>query len=226
MPHTSETARLSGATTLPGNHQLLRLHLPQLSQRLAAGEQLSVEGVVLPLMRCHRTQQWGEVLSAAPLPWEQGSTLHCEVVGEPFQLPSAPITALLLAEGLGLAPITFLADTLRKERRHSLLVLLGFNNEIPFRPAPSRIMVGNLPAGVIATMPLFEDWQLPCRIAHADEPPGCFGGDVITLARHWLGRQRGAAPVLYCSGGPEMGEAAASLARELGLTRQAIVVES
>lgn len=218
------TSHLIASAPLPGNHQLLRLHLPQLSGSITPGQLISVEGIVLPVMRCNRQQQWLELLSSAPLPWEMNTALHCEVMGKPFELPATPVTALLVAEDVGLAPITFLAETLRKDRRHSLLVLLGFNNEIPFRPAPSRIMVNDLPPGVIATMPLFEDWHLPCRIAHADEPPGCFGGDVIELACYCLQQPREVVTTLYLSGSVGMVEAGTELAREFDLACQSVVV--
>lgn len=223
-PHHRETGRLTGSTALSGGYQLLRLHLPQLSHSAAAGQLLSVEGVALPVMRSNRQQQWLEVLSASPLPWDRDALLQCEVVGEPFELPDTPVTALLVAEDLGLAPITFLAETLRGEQRHSLLVLLGFTGGIPFRPAPSRIMVGDLPAGVIATMPLFEDWSIPCRIAHADELPGCFGGDVLELARHWLQHHSAGATEIYICGKTKKTETGICLGQEFGLGYQAIGV--
>ncbi len=221
----SETGTLLNCTSLPGNYQLLRLHLPQLSQTIAAGQQLRIESEYLPVMRGHPGQQWVELLSTSSHPWiAPQAALYCEVVGEPFQPPHAAASVLLIGEELGLAPITFLAETLKKERRHSLLVLLGFSGELPFRPAPSRIMVKELPAGVIATMPLLEDWLVAGRIAHADEPPGCFGGDVLTLARHWLQQTQLQPPFgmveIYISGKEEMVEAGASLAKAFNLKYQ------
>jgi dihydroorotate dehydrogenase electron transfer subunit len=221
--NATETGRLLGSTALPGGYQLLRLQLPQLSQTVAAGQQLRIGEILFPVMRHHSQQQWIEVLSTTSLPWAaQNSMLHCELVGEPFHLPG-PGTVLLIAEELGLAPITFLTETLKKEPRHSLLVLLGFKGAIPFRPAPSRIMINHLPSGVIATMPLLEDWSIPCRIAHVDEPPGCFGGTVLELARHWLRQQPGnMTESLYISGDREMVKAGISLAGEFNLGYQAI----
>ena len=222
---THETGRLLNSSVLPSGYQLLRLCLPQLSQTIAAGQQLQIEGCVLPVMRCNPAQQWMELLSDEQFAWAvPGTALYCQLSGDPFQLPHSPCTALLIAEDLGLAPITFLAETLKKERRHSLLALLGFSNAIPFRPAPSHIMISDLPAGVIATTPLLEDWSIPCRIAHADEPPGCFGGDVLELARYWLQQQRSTATHFYISGNREMTEAGISLAKEFNLEYQAVKI--
>ncbi|MDZ4262408.1 MAG: hypothetical protein U1B30_08775 [Pseudomonadota bacterium] len=221
----SETGTLLSSTPLPGNYHLLRLHLPQLSQTIAAGQQLRIEGNVLPVMRNHPAQQWIELLSSTLPSWvAPQATLHCAVAGEPFQPPHTAASVLLIGEALGLAPIIFLAERIKKERRHLLLVLLGFNGEIPFRPAPSRIMVDGLPAGVIATLPLLEDWSVAGRIAHTDEPPGCFGGDVVTLAHHWLQQSQSQpqfeAVKIYLSGNREMVEAGASLAEAFNLEYQ------
>ncbi len=221
----SETGTLLSSTPLPGNYHLLRLHLPQLSQTIAAGQQLRIEDKELPVMRSHPGQQCVELLSRSSHTWiAPQAIVHCELAGEPFQLPHTAASVLLIGEALGLAPIIFLAETLKKERRHLLLVLLGFNGEIPFRPAPSRIMVDGLPAGVIATLPLLEDWSVAGRIAHADEPPGCFGGDVVTLARYWLQQSQSQpqfeAIKIYLSGNREMVEAGANLAEALNLEYQ------
>jgi dihydroorotate dehydrogenase electron transfer subunit len=220
-----DTGKVLNSTALPGGYQLLRLHLPQLSQTIAAGQQLYIGETRLPVMRSNPMQKWIELLSDAAIAWATpGATLRCQLSGKPFTLPHISTTALLIAEDIGLAPITFLAETLKKEQRHSLLVLLDFNNTIPFRPAPSRIMIDGLPAGVIATMPLLEDWSIPCRIAHADEPPGCFGGEVLELARYWLQQPHNAATTIYISGDREMVEAGISLAKEFNLEYQAIEI--
>ncbi len=223
-PPEHEMGRVSNNTALPGGYSLLRLHLPHLSQTITSGQQLRIEGWVLPAMRCPHNQQWVELLARTPLPWSTGDTLQVEVVGKPFTLPNAPITALLIGDSLGLAAMTFLAEQLKQTRSHSLLVLLGFNDTLPFRPAPSRIMVDGLPAGVIATMPLLEDWSVPGRIAHIDEPPGCFGGDVLTLARHWLEQPQLGTVEIYISATQTTCEAGVRLAKQFNLRCQAAVV--
>ena len=134
-----EMGRVSTNTALPGGYSLLRLHLPHLSQVISSGQQLSIEGRVLPVMRCHQQQQWVELLAKAPLLWKAGDSHQVEAIGKPFTLPTTATTALLIGETLGLAPITFLAGQLKHARSHAPLVLLGFNDTLPFRPAPSRI---------------------------------------------------------------------------------------
>lgn len=220
----NQTATLLASAPLPGHYHLLRLQQPQLSQHVMAGHQLRIGATVLPVMRLHPQQGWIELLAKSPQPWRQGEILDVELVGEPFIPPTSPATTLLIGEDLGLAPITLLAEILKKERHHSLLVLLGFTHELPFRPIPSRIMVSGLPPGVIATLPLLEDWLVPGRIAHAAEPPGCFGGDLLTLARHWLKQPDLGAVDIYISGKQEACEAGISLAKELNLGYQTVTI--
>jgi dihydroorotate dehydrogenase electron transfer subunit len=66
------------------------------------------------------------------------------------------------------------------------LVLLGSDTLFPFRPRPSVIVVPGIPAGVIACMPLLEEWGIASRLASTADLPGCFEGTVTDLADAWL----------------------------------------
>jgi dihydroorotate dehydrogenase electron transfer subunit len=66
------------------------------------------------------------------------------------------------------------------------LVLLESAVPFFFRPRPSRLLVPAMPAGVIATLPLLEDWGIPCRLASTLEVPGCYEGSALELASAWL----------------------------------------
>ncbi|MEW6764395.1 MAG: hypothetical protein AB1344_01240 [Pseudomonadota bacterium] len=91
--------------------------------------------------------------------------------------PVEPIESdlLILAEGLGLAPLIHLCEQLRGGPE-SLLATYETTHSLPFRPRPSRFMVGGLPVGVIAAIPLLEDWAIPSRLACPEGMPGCFEG--------------------------------------------------
>jgi dihydroorotate dehydrogenase electron transfer subunit len=85
-----------------------------------------------------------------------------------------------------------------------------------------------LPPGVIAAMPLLDDWGVPNRLASLQGYPGCFQGYVTDLARHWLGaldeRARAEVEVFACGPHPML-EAVAALARELDLPCQVSLEE-
>lgn len=66
------------------------------------------------------------------------------------------------------------------------LVLLGSDTPFPFRPRPSVIVVPGIPTGVIACMPLLEEWGIASRLANTADLPGCFEGSVTDLADAWL----------------------------------------
>ncbi len=135
--------------------------------------------------------------------------------GESFDLDAATARALLLADENGLFPIVALARTLRgRQPRVKPLALFQLTPPLPFRPQPSRIMIPGLPVGVIAALPLLEDWGVPSRIACPDGgQPGCFEGTATSLARGWLDVSRGVADVtLFACGGAALLEAARMLA--------------
>lgn len=68
------------------------------------------------------------------------------------------------------------------------LVLLGSTGlPFPFRPRPSVIVVPGIPTGIIACMPLIEEWGIASRLASTLDLPGCFEGSAAALADAWLG---------------------------------------
>src|SRR5579859_3685046 len=91
---------------------------------------------------------------------------------------------LVIGEGAGIGPAIHFAERNRAKR---LLVLLGSETPFPFRPRPSVIVVPGIPAGVIACMPLLEEWGIASRLASTLDLPGCFDGSVTALAEAWLG---------------------------------------
>ena len=127
----------------------------------------------------------------------------------------------MIGEGVGIGPTLFLAEQMRGERvapaaRWAPLVLLGSNTPFPFRPRPSVIVVPGIPTGVIACMPLLEEWGIASRLASTADLPGCFEGLVTDLADAWLSSlsPTDLAEVEIHSCGPTpMLEATATLAR-------------
>jgi hypothetical protein len=96
------------------------------------------------------------------------------------------------------------------------LVLLGSDTPFPFRPRPSVIVVPGIPTGVIACMPLLEEWGIASRLASTADLPGCFEGSVTDLADAWLSSLSPADLVeieIFSCGPPPMLETTASLAR-------------
>ncbi|MGH8248522.1 MAG: dihydroorotate dehydrogenase electron transfer subunit, partial [Gammaproteobacteria bacterium] len=90
------------------------------------------------------------------------------------------------------------------------------------------ILVPHLPAATIATIPLLEDWGIPCRLSSGKGFPGCFEGLVTDLARHWLGNlevKKRAEIELFACGPSPMLRAVARLASQFRLPCQISVEE-
>ena len=146
---------------------------------------------------------------------------------------------LLIGEGAGIGPTLFLAEQVRAAPDASAdaalaasagtitalrpLVLLGSDTPFPFRPRPSVIVVPGIPTGVIACMPLLEEWGIASRLASTADLPGCFEGSVTDLAAAWLSSLSPAdlAEVEILSCGPTpMLESTATLARRYNVPYQ------
>jgi dihydroorotate dehydrogenase electron transfer subunit len=109
------------------------------------------------------------------------------------------------------------------------IVLLGSTGAFPFRARPSTILIPGIPDGVIACMPMLEEWGIPSRLANPDGAPGCFDGSVIELASIWLRSldQEAMEQVeLFASGDPELVRTATELAQEFGVPCQTVELNS
>jgi len=142
--------------------------------------------LALQIMRAEPQAGWIELLTKETLP---STTELSGPAGAALQWDESKPYSLLIANLSKLPSLIYLAEQLSKRPNHTTLVLIQADQTLPFRPAPCRTMIPGLPAGVIATLPLLNDWGIAVRIASHDDLPGCFAGDVETLAQHWLAAQ-------------------------------------
>jgi dihydroorotate dehydrogenase electron transfer subunit len=124
--------------------------------------------------------------------------------------------------------MVFLADFLHRYAGWKPFVTMGSEVPFPFHPQPSKILVPGMPEGVIAAMPLLEDWGTASRLASTRGYPGCYEGYVTDLARNWLtalnDSQRSEVELFACGPHPML-EAAANLGAEFGLPAQVALEE-
>lgn len=149
-------------------------------------------------------------------------------IGNHFEVHSRRPRALLVGGGVGIPPIVFLADTLRRTRDSPPLVMMGSEVPFPFHARPSQILVPKLPQGVIAAMPLLDDWGIPSRLASLQGYCGCFEGYVTELARSWLENQSKTAHreiEIFACGPHAMLAAVSALARDHDLPCQVSLEE-
>lgn len=116
-----------------------------------------------------------------------GDTLQClGPIGNSFQLNDSTTHPLLLGGGVGIPPMVFFADELRKDKNLTPFVIMGSEIPFPFTTKPSKILVPNIPNEVIAAMPLLDDWGIASRLSSKQSYQGCYQGFVHELAEHWF----------------------------------------
>jgi dihydroorotate dehydrogenase electron transfer subunit len=146
-------------------------------------------------------------------------------IGRPFDIEHP--RPLLIGGGVGMPPMIFIAESLRQSDRQPFVVL-GSEVPFPFDSRPSQFVVAGLPEGVIAAMPLLEDWGIPSRLASLQGYPGCHQGYVTDLCRHWLdglSEQERSEVGIYSCGPHPMLEAVVAMARDYELPVQVSLEE-
>lgn len=174
--------------------------------------------IVGPGLAALATRRVGESIKALG-PIGNGFVAHCE----------RPRT-LLVGGGVGIPPMVFLAERLREDAGTPWkpLVLMGSEIPFPFRARPSTILVPGMPEGVIACMPLLDEWGIPSRLASLAGYAGCHEGYVTELAATWLASLERAAlseVEMFACGPTPMLKAAAAVARRFGIACQVALEE-
>lgn len=239
-----EQARVISHVSHPADQFILRLQAPQCARHAAPGSFVHLQcDAQLPMrrpfsiMRTNPDDGWIEILYRV---FGDGTRLLSQrsveerisligPIGKTFTLHEDKPRPLLLGGGVGIPPMVFLASVIATGQTDCHpLVLMGSEVPFPFDSRPSQLLLHGIPDGVIATMPLIESWDIPCRLASLQGYPGCFDGYVTELARQWLDsldeRQRREVEIFACGPHPML-EAAAHLAREYQLPCQVSLEE-
>lgn len=226
-----------------GDQYVLRLRVPECARHAKPGSFVHLRcdtGLPmrrpLSIMRADPAESWVEILFkivgtgtralAEKAPGDRLSLLG--PIGNPFRTDPERPHPLLIGGGVGMPPMIFLADLLRRDNGFKPFVMLGSEVPFPFQPRPSRFLVPEVPAEVIAAMPLLDDWGVPSRLASQQGIPGCFDGYVTDLARIWIGKLSDAARAeveIFACGPHPMLEALAALARDFDLPCQVSLEE-
>lgn len=238
-----EDAKVLAHDSFPGEQFVMRLAAPETAARAVAGSfvHVAVDPAVpmrrpLSIMRVDRDAGWIELLykiHGAGLQHlaarRAGETVNLlGPIGQGFTPSAKYPRALLIGGGVGIPPMVFLADQLRELTGFKPLAILGSEIPFPFRARPSTILVPGMPDGVIACMPLLDEWGIPSRLTSRSGFPGCFDGYVTDLARQWLQQldatARSQVQIFSCGPTPML-KAVAALAREFNLPCQVSLEE-
>lgn len=228
---------------LDGAQHILRLKAPQIAEKALPGSFVHVEcgpqftlRRPISIMRADPAQGTIELLykqlgsgTTALADKETGEPLSLiGPIGTPFTLHPERSRPLLIGGGVGMPPMVFIAQSIRNNPDYKPFAILGSEVPFPFQSAPSQMMLPGIPEGVIASMPLLEDWGIPSRLASLQGYPGTHQGYVTDLARHWLNaladEERQHVEIFSCGPHPML-EAVATLAREYNLPCQVSLEE-
>lgn len=240
-----EDARVLSQESFPGQQFVIRLAAPQCAAHATAGSfaHVSVDPSIpmrrpLSIMRVDRNAGWIELLykihgeGLAHLASRRaGDAVNLlGPIGQGFTPHKDRPRALLIGGGVGIPPMVFLAEVLRDRAGEGFqpFAILGSELPFPFRARPSTIVMPGMPPGVIACMPLLDEWGVCSRLTSRSCFPGCFDGYVTDLARLWL-KQLDTAILaqveIFTCGPTPMLRAVTTLAREFGLPCQASLEE-
>ena len=231
-----------------GDQYIMRVQAPKIAAKAQPGSfaHLTVHPLrpmrrPISIMRVNKEQGWVDFLykklgegTALLAENKVGETINIMgPIGKPFEIKTEKKRPLLIGGGVGMPPMVFIAEhcvQLNRDNNNSYepLVILGSEVPFPFTSKPSEIMVSGMPDGVIASMPLLDDWNIPSRLASLQGYAGTFEGYVTDLARHWLKsltKKQLVEVEIYSCGPHPMLEAVAKLAKEFDLPCQVSLEE-
>jgi dihydroorotate dehydrogenase electron transfer subunit len=238
-----EQAEILAHQAFAGDQYILRLQAPRCAAAALPGSFAHIQcdsskplRRPISIMRTSAGQGWveflykavgdGTRLLAQRKPGEQISVLG--PIGTPFRFNPQHPRPLLIGGGVGMPPMVFIAQFLNGNAEFRPLVILGSEVPFPFKPQPSTLLMPEMPDGVIASMPLLDDWGIPSRLASLQGFPGCHEGYVTDLARHWLQtlspEQLTEVEIFSCGPHPML-ESVARLAAEFNLPCQVSLEE-
>ncbi len=240
-----EDATLLSQQEFPGRQFVIRLRAPQCAAAATPGSfaHLTCDPLLpmrrpLSIQRADATAGWIEILYKIVGPGLEalskqpiGATISVMgPIGQGFRPSPARPRTLLVGGGVGIPPMVFLAESLkgRRDAPWQPLVLMGSEIPFPFRTRPSTILLPGMPDGVIACMPLLDDWGVPSRLATLADFPGCFDGYVTDLAATWLASldaQALSEVEMFACGPTPMLQATARVARRFGVPCQVSLEE-
>ena len=238
-----EEATLIGQEAWPDGQYVMRLAAPRCAAHATPGSFVHVRCATdlpmrrpLSIQRVDREAGWVEILYkvlgaglarlAAARPGDQLSCLG--PIGHGFTVRPERPRRLLIGGGVGIPPMVFLAEELRDAAGPKPVVLMGSEIPFPFKTRPSTVLLPGLPADVIATMPLLDEWGIACRLATRRGYPGCYDGFVTEMAAAWLETMDRAALAeteIYACGPTPMLRAVAAVAARFGVPAQVSLEE-
>ena len=146
-------------------------------------------------------------------------------IGNGFELTDRKIP-LLIGGGVGMPPMIAIAQKIKDNAYYNPYVILG--SEVPFPFEASQSSLSGFNSSSFHTMPLLEEWRVPCGLASLQDYEGVYKGYVTDLAREYLdslsSNDLKEVEIFTCGPNPML-EAVSKLANEYYLPCQASLEE-
>ena len=146
-------------------------------------------------------------------------------IGNGFELTDRKIP-LLIGGGVGMPPMIAIAQKIKDNAYYNPYVILG--SEVPFPFEASQSSLNGFNSSKFYTMPLLEEWRVPCGLASLQDYEGVYKGYVTDLAREYLDSLSSSdlkeVEIFTCGPNPML-EAVSKLSNEYNLPCQASLEE-
>ena len=146
-------------------------------------------------------------------------------IGNGFELTDRKIP-LLIGGGVGMPPMIAIAQKIKDNDYYNPYVILG--SEVPFPFEASQSSLNGFNSSKFYTMPLLEEWRVPCGLASLQDYEGVYKGYVTDLAREYLDSLSSSdlkeVEVFTCGPNPML-EAVSKLSNDYNLPCQASLEE-
>ena len=195
-----EDGEILRVDAFPGEQFIMRIRAPKCAEAARPGSFVHItcdESLPMrrPLSIMRASGDWVEILYkivgnglrllSRKQPGDAVSVLG--PIGRPFRLSPERPNALLIGGGVGIPPMVYIADWIRKNPTGwKPFAILGSEIPFPFELQKSALDVAGIPDHVNGTMPLLESWGIPTRLTSLQGFEGCFDGYVTVLADAWL----------------------------------------
>ena len=146
-------------------------------------------------------------------------------IGNGFEVTENKIP-LLIGGGVGMPPIIAMAQELKGNSLYKPYVILG--SEVPFPFDATESKLNGYQSSKFHTMPLLEEWGIPCGLASLQNYDGVYQGYVTGLAKDFLDSLSSddlSNVEIYTCGPHPMLEAVSKLASEFSIPCQASLEE-
>ena len=139
-------------------------------------------------------------------------------IGNGFAIPSGKKSAILIGGGVGIPPVLFMGEEIKKINGGiDLVAFFGSEITFPFETCDSDLVMPGLDLSVNKTIDDMEKLGIPCRLSSQAGYEGCHSGYVTELAKSFietLSDGEKTETIIYACGPESMLKAVAKLAKD------------